>query len=120
MSPSHTRKGNRCYRYYVSHAILQYRESEAAEVTRLPAQTIETIVTGRLLELLRTPGALFDQVIQCFLSATQQQVVIARARTLANGCAQWPPSMQISCLMRVIRATHIRRDQVDSIVSGQD
>ena len=117
MSPTHTRKGSRRYRYYVSQAILQYRESQAGEVTRLPAEAIETIVTGRLLDLLRKPVVLFDQIIQHSLTATQQQAVILRTRTLANDWSDWPPSNQIACLKRLIRAIHIHRDYIEIIFS---
>jgi hypothetical protein len=44
MSPSHTNKGGVRYRYYVSHAILQQRQSEAGSVGRVPAAEIETLV----------------------------------------------------------------------------
>jgi site-specific DNA recombinase len=44
MSPSHANKGGVRYRYYVSHAILQQRQSEAGSVGRVPAAEIETLV----------------------------------------------------------------------------
>ncbi len=55
MSPTHARKASRRYRYYISQAILQYRDTDAGEVMRIPAQAIETVVTRQLQELLRTP-----------------------------------------------------------------
>jgi site-specific DNA recombinase len=112
MSPTHTRKGSRRYRYYVSQAILQYRESQAGEVIRLPAEAIETIVTEQLLDLWRRPVTLFDQVIQRTLTATQQQAVILSARSLANNWAEWSPSKQIACLNRVIKEIRISRSCV--------
>lgn len=113
MSPTHTRKGNRRYRYYVSQAVLQYRESDIGEVTRVPAQAIENIVTGKLLDLLHTPIELFDRIFQSVLPATQRQAVITRARKLANSWAHLPPSKQIACLKRVIKAIRISRDHLD-------
>ena len=44
MSPSHGRKGSRRYHYYVSQAVLQYREHEAGSVARLPSHTLEQVV----------------------------------------------------------------------------
>jgi hypothetical protein len=40
MSPTHTRKGNRLYRYYVSREVLK-RGPEACPVGRVPAAEIE-------------------------------------------------------------------------------
>lgn len=42
MSPSHTRKGNKRYRYYVSQALIQHRDSEAGSIARIAAQEIES------------------------------------------------------------------------------
>ena len=44
MSPSHGRKGSRRYHYYISQAVLQYREHEAGSVPRLPAYQLEQLV----------------------------------------------------------------------------
>ena len=44
MSPSHSNKQGVRYRYYVSHAILQQRKTEAGSVARVPAAEIETLV----------------------------------------------------------------------------
>jgi hypothetical protein len=61
MSPSHgTRKNNRRYRYYVSQALIHFREPDAGSVVRLPATTIEDLVVGRLLRLLRDAQALLE------------------------------------------------------------
>ena len=54
MSPSHTRRRGRLYRYYVSQAVLKGR-ADAGEVRRLPAGEIETAVVSQLRRLLRTP-----------------------------------------------------------------
>ena len=44
MSPTHSNKRGVRYRYYVSHAILQNRKSEAGSIARVPAPEIETLV----------------------------------------------------------------------------
>ena len=46
MTPSHARKGPRRYRYYVSQAVLQGRDTGA--ITRVPAPEIEALVIGAL------------------------------------------------------------------------
>jgi site-specific DNA recombinase len=54
MSPTHTRKGGRLYRYYVSQSVLK-RGPGACSVGRVPADEIETAVVDQLRDLLRAP-----------------------------------------------------------------
>ena len=54
MSPTHTRKGNRLYRYYVSQDVLQ-RGPDACPVGRVPAAEIEAAVIDQLRGVFRQP-----------------------------------------------------------------
>src|ERR1019366_10171357 len=54
MSPTHTSKGGRLYRYYVSQSLLK-RGSSTCPVGRIPAGEIETAVVEQLRGLLRAP-----------------------------------------------------------------
>ena len=54
MSPTHTRKGGRLYRYYVSQAVLK-QGRDACPVGRLPAAEIEAAVIDQVRGLLRAP-----------------------------------------------------------------
>jgi len=54
MSPTHTRKGNRLYRYYVSQDVLK-RGPEACPVGRVPAAEIEAVVIDQLRGIFRQP-----------------------------------------------------------------
>ena len=54
MSPTHTRKGNRLYRYYVSQDVLK-QGPEACPVGRVPAAEIEAIVVDQLRGIFRQP-----------------------------------------------------------------
>jgi site-specific DNA recombinase len=54
MSPTHTRKGNRLYRYYVSQDLLK-RGSEACPLGPVPAAEIETAVIDQLRGICRQP-----------------------------------------------------------------
>ncbi|MCZ8147795.1 MAG: recombinase family protein [Roseomonas sp.] len=54
MSPTHTRKGGRLYRYYVSQAVLQGGANDAPH-RRLPAGEIEGLVMAQVRALLRQP-----------------------------------------------------------------
>ncbi|MBX9752388.1 MAG: recombinase family protein, partial [Roseococcus sp.] len=54
MSPTHTRKKGRLYRYYVSQSVLQGGANDAA-FRRLPAGEIEAVVMAQVRALLRQP-----------------------------------------------------------------
>jgi site-specific DNA recombinase len=54
MCPTHTRKGNRLYRYYVSQSVVKLG-AHACPVKRVPAAEIEAAVINQLRELLRSP-----------------------------------------------------------------
>ncbi|WP_173934277.1 recombinase family protein [Chelativorans sp. Marseille-P2723] len=53
-SPTHTRKGDRLYRYYVSQTVLKHG-ANACPIARVPAAEVETAVIDQLRALLRTP-----------------------------------------------------------------
>ena len=48
MTPTHANKKGVRYRYYVSHALLQGRASEAGSVARILAPDVEALITNRL------------------------------------------------------------------------
>jgi DNA invertase Pin-like site-specific DNA recombinase len=54
MTPAHTRKGGKLYRYYVSTDVLK-RDAEECTVRRVPAAEIENAVVDQLRGLLRAP-----------------------------------------------------------------
>jgi DNA invertase Pin-like site-specific DNA recombinase len=54
MSPTHTRRRNRLYRYYVSQSVLKHGP-EACPVRRVPAAEIEAAVVNQLRAMLRSP-----------------------------------------------------------------
>jgi site-specific DNA recombinase len=54
MSPTHTRKGGRLYRYYISQSVIK-RGTEACGLKQVPAAEIERIVIEQIRFLLQTP-----------------------------------------------------------------
>jgi site-specific DNA recombinase len=68
MTPAHTRKGGKLYRYYVSTDVLK-RDAEAYTVRRVPAAEIESAVVDQLRGLLRSP-----EIIIATWRATRQSM----------------------------------------------
>jgi site-specific DNA recombinase len=64
MSPSHTRKKGRLYRYYVSQTVLK-QGAEDCPIGRVPAAEIEKIVIDQVRLLLRSP----EIIVQTWRSA---------------------------------------------------
>jgi DNA invertase Pin-like site-specific DNA recombinase len=54
MSPTHTRRGDKLYRYYVSQSVIKGSADDCA-VGRLPAAEIEAAVVDQIRALLRSP-----------------------------------------------------------------
>jgi site-specific DNA recombinase len=54
MSPTHTRRGDKLYRYYVSQSVIKGSASDST-VGRLPAAEIEAAVVAQIRALLRSP-----------------------------------------------------------------
>src|ERR1700726_1570575 len=54
MSPTHTRKAGRLYRYYISQSVMK-RGADACPVRQIPAAEIERIVIEQIRSLLQTP-----------------------------------------------------------------
>ena len=53
-SPTHTKKGDKLYRYYVSQSVLK-RGADACPIARVPAAEVEMAVIDQLRGLLRAP-----------------------------------------------------------------
>ena len=64
MSPSHSRKGDKLYRYYVSQSVIK-RGAEGCPESRVPAGEIENAVVNQLRGMLRAP----EVIIATWLSA---------------------------------------------------
>lgn len=74
MSPSHTRKGDRLYRYYVTQSVLK-RGPETCPVRRIPAAEIEMAVVEQLRGLLRAP----ELIVRTWMTATAHDERITEA-----------------------------------------
>jgi len=77
-SPSHTRKGARLYRYYVSQSVLA-RGAGACPIGRVPAGEIEAAVIGQLRAVFRQP----EIVAGTMRSIREQDATISEAEVCA-------------------------------------
>ena len=54
MTPTHTRRGNKLYRYYISQSVMK-RGADGSPVSRVPAAEIEAAVVDQLRGMMRAP-----------------------------------------------------------------
>lgn len=111
MSPTHTHKQGRRYRYYLSQALLQFREQEAGSVTRLPAREIETPVVERLCKLLSSPQDL-HAALDLKIPAHQQKPMLAKARTIAEDWDGTSPNEQILLLKSMVHQITVGQNEI--------
>jgi hypothetical protein len=74
MSPTHTRKGGRLYRYYISQSVMK-RGTDSCPVRQVPAAEIERIVIEQIRSLLQTP----EVIVQTWRAARKTDKALAES-----------------------------------------
>ena len=74
LTPAHTRKGSKLYRYYVATGVIK-RGPEACVVRRVPAAEVEAAVIDQVRACLRTP----DIIVQTWKQARHHDASITEA-----------------------------------------
>lgn len=81
MTPTHTRKGSRLYRYYVSSDEIRGREKDtkAAALVRMPADLVENATVKEVLRLIRSPHVIAETIrlVQSEAPETPETEVVA-------------------------------------------
>jgi site-specific DNA recombinase len=72
MSPTHTRKAGRLYRYYISQSVMK-QGANACPVRQIPAAEIERIVIEQIRSLLQTP----EIIVQTWRAARKADRTLA-------------------------------------------
>jgi DNA invertase Pin-like site-specific DNA recombinase len=78
MSPTHTRKAGRLYRYYISQSVMK-RGTEACPIKQVPAAEIERIVIDQVRSLLQTP----EVIVQTWRAARKTDSGLAESEVRA-------------------------------------
>src|SRR6195256_314952 len=74
MSPTHTRKAGRLYRYYISQSVMK-QGANACPVRQIPAAEIERIVIEQMRSLLQTP----EVIVQTWRAARKTEKTLAES-----------------------------------------
>lgn len=113
MSPSHTRKQNKRYRYYVSQAVLQFKDSHAGSVIRVPAKEIEQPVLSAIQSLFSDPQQLTQAMGEHKTTAHQMKALIQQAQIFAETLPILSPHEHIAFLKRIIDRIVVSHSTID-------
>lgn len=84
LSPSHTAKNGKRYRYYVNQALIQFRPDDSGAIRRVPAHEIESLVCDTVRSYLADHNRLQAELLPESLDAELQHRLRLRAQTLVK------------------------------------
>jgi hypothetical protein len=120
MSPSHAVKNGKRYRYYVSRSLNTESARDASGGMRIPASTLEQLVSAHLRDWLGDPVRLLNASGGDDHDAARQRQMIAKAKRLSGGWTEWSPEGLRSFFAAVISRVQVHRDRVEiALDSGQ-
>lgn len=114
MSPTHTRKGGRLYRYYISQSVMK-RGTEACSVRQVPAAEIERIVIDQIRSLLQTP----EVIVQTWRAARKTNKDLAESEVRAALMEFEPlwnqlfPAEQARIVELLVERVELQSDAID-------
>ena len=131
--PTHTAKGERRYRYYVSKALqtgarqtsrdtsdTERSSTSASKATtatiatmRIPAGDIERAVTDRLTQFLADRSAIYTIVREAVSDGAEQAALIERATTLATEWSEQPLGERRALLRRMVSRITVHPKRID-------
>lgn len=108
---SHTSKGKRRYRYYVSKAL--HHRTGATSGIRLPAQEIEQVVAAELAEMLDDPLQVAER-LGVELAPADILQVIARCKVLAASCR----SGKVAATKKLVSSVRVLSSRIELAISS--
>ena len=112
MSPTYTRRKNRHYPYYISQAVLQYKEDEGGSVLRVPGKTLEATTTDLLLNFLSSADQILDLLVDIGLSGDRLDHAVQAGAALASDWQSRAISDQITIINELIARVVVSKKTV--------
>jgi len=88
LTPAHSVKNGKRYRYYVSQALIQHRTGNVGMARRIPAHDIEEVVRQRLQALLGSVGQFSGSVLLPTDDAITQKTLLSAAQRWSQTLAR--------------------------------
>jgi hypothetical protein len=111
MSPTHTRRKQKLYRYYVSQTALK-QGAEACPIRRVPAAEIEAAVINQVRVLLRSP----EIIVATWRAARQEDNTVTEAE-VRDALQRFDPLWEELFPAEQTRVIHLLVERVDVSVS---
>ena len=104
MTPTHTVKNGRRYRYYVTTQLISGTRADHAKGWRIPASDVEVLVLDRLRAFLASDRDLGEALSRFDLDASAVRSAMAKASQLIEGWTSLPP-IKLRELVRTVVET---------------
>ena len=114
MSPTHTTKGQKRYRYYISQAVLKYEEGEGGSVLRVSATNVETVVIKQLKHTLRDSSLITRGAKSMALPGEHLEQALTLATKLTSRLEKLTASEKITFFNRVLSKVTLARDSIET------
>ena len=111
--PTHTARGERRYRYYVSTALQTGGTPSSAAAIRIPANDIERAVTDRLTQFLADRTVLYATIAATISDGAEQATLLDRAATLASAWPEQPLGDRRTLLRQLISRVTVHPKHID-------
>lgn len=114
MSPTHTRKAGRLYRYYISQSVMK-RGANTCPIRQVPAAEIERIVIEQIRSLLQTP----EIIVQVWRAGRKTNKALAESEVRAALLKFDPiwnelfPAEQARIVERLVERIDLQPDGID-------
>lgn len=108
MSPSHSNKKGKRYRYYVSQAQIQNRFQDLGSLSKIPATEIETFVTEKVKEFI-SDKKLLQEIFKNH-PIEQQKIIYANTKL---------PTISIDAIRHIVLKVILSESNVKIIISKQ-
>ena len=114
LTPTHTTKGSKHYRYYVTHELITNGRKSATEGLRLPAQELEVVVLQGLDEFLKNENRLIGLMDGFDTSEIRRR--LQHAADTAKQLSEGSQSDRITVLLRILDRIIIHKKSIKIIV----
>lgn len=118
LTPVHTKKKDRRYRYYVSRR-LSLGELDDGSGWRLPAPRIETHVISNLTALLSNPALMIDTFNLMDITQCELKSITKRARSIAADINNTNPQTQRESLISLVERIEVHPEKLVIAVNSQ-
>jgi DNA invertase Pin-like site-specific DNA recombinase len=112
MSPSSSHKQNRRYAYYVSQAVIQFRENEAGSLIRVSTKIVDQTVVDLLLGLLGSADQLLDALRYFNAKGDTLERAIEASKGLVEGWSRLTLRDQIPIVQQLLNQVVVGRSEI--------